>query len=144
VFGIVLELLVVEEYLFACCKYEVCAAVNALEHSIFELHGRLPSQGRPTEIGHGFTLLAGPGSLPSFILQNKGPDRTRIRAVIELCPESRANLKTLHANTRQSIFRNPSVSTGFRNRAHRFFLTLREPMARVGFDRQNAGELRHQ
>jgi hypothetical protein len=45
VFGIVLELLVVEKYLLTRCKHEICSAVYTLEHSIDELHGRLPSQG---------------------------------------------------------------------------------------------------
>jgi hypothetical protein len=44
-FGVVLELLIVEEELFACCKNKLSAAVNALQDSIGEFHGRLPSQG---------------------------------------------------------------------------------------------------
>jgi hypothetical protein len=47
VFGIVLELFIVEEDLLASSKYELGAAVNALEDSIGEFHGRLPSQGLP-------------------------------------------------------------------------------------------------
>jgi hypothetical protein len=68
----------------------------------------------------------------------------RIRAVIELCPKSRATCKHRALDARQSISCNPSVSTGFRHRAHRSSLTLREPMGRSGFDRQNAGELQYQ
>jgi hypothetical protein len=41
VFGVVLELLVVEEKLLAGGEYEFSAAVNALEDSILEFHGRL-------------------------------------------------------------------------------------------------------
>jgi hypothetical protein len=40
VFGVVLELLVVEEKLLAGGEYEFSAAVKTLEHSIFEFHGR--------------------------------------------------------------------------------------------------------
>jgi len=43
--GVVLELLVVEEELLACCENKLGAAVNALQDSIGEFHGRLPSQG---------------------------------------------------------------------------------------------------
>jgi len=42
---VVLELFVVEEELLACSKNELGAAVNALQDSIREFHGRLPSQG---------------------------------------------------------------------------------------------------
>lgn len=44
-FGIVLELFIVKKYLLARRKHEICSAVYAFEHSIDELHGRLPSQG---------------------------------------------------------------------------------------------------
>src|SRR5664279_1178171 len=41
-FGIVLELLVVEEKLFTCCEYEIASAVHALQHLVDELHLRVP------------------------------------------------------------------------------------------------------
>jgi hypothetical protein len=41
-FGVVLELFVVEENLFAGRKNELGAAVNALQYTIGEFHGRLP------------------------------------------------------------------------------------------------------
>jgi hypothetical protein len=45
VFGVVLELLIVEEELLACCENKFGAAVNAFQHSISEFHGGLASQG---------------------------------------------------------------------------------------------------
>jgi hypothetical protein len=36
-FGLVLEVLVVEEVLFSRCKYEICSAINALENAILKL-----------------------------------------------------------------------------------------------------------
>jgi hypothetical protein len=41
-FGVVLEILVVEEDLLAGRKNEVGAAVDALEYSVRKFHGRLP------------------------------------------------------------------------------------------------------
>jgi hypothetical protein len=38
-------LLIVEKYLLARRKHKISSTVYALEHSIDELHGRLPSQG---------------------------------------------------------------------------------------------------
>jgi hypothetical protein len=40
--GVVLELFVVEEDLLAGCENELGAAVDALQYSIREFHGRLP------------------------------------------------------------------------------------------------------
>jgi hypothetical protein len=73
VLGIVFELFVVEEDLLASGKYELGAAVNALEDSIGEFHGRLPSQGLPPKSAIALQELAGPGSLSSFVLHYKGP-----------------------------------------------------------------------
>jgi hypothetical protein len=50
--GVVLEILVVEEQLFACGKDEVGTAINALENFIREFHGRLPRRRERPEIGH--------------------------------------------------------------------------------------------
>jgi hypothetical protein len=75
--GIVLELFVVEEELLACRKNELGAAVDALEYSIGEFHGRLPQSRdvhRNRPLGE---RLAGPGSLFSFVLQNKSPGRLK-------------------------------------------------------------------
>jgi hypothetical protein len=45
VFGVVLELLIVEKELLAGRKNELGAAVNTLQDSIGEFHGQLASQG---------------------------------------------------------------------------------------------------
>ena len=42
--GVVFELLVVKEELLACREYEIGAAVNTLQYSILEFHGRLPNR----------------------------------------------------------------------------------------------------
>jgi hypothetical protein len=49
---IVLEILVVEEKLFASGKDKFRTAVNALENLIREFHGRLPRRRELAEIGH--------------------------------------------------------------------------------------------
>jgi hypothetical protein len=41
--GVVLELFIVEEQLLACRENKLGAAVNTLQDSIGEFHGRLPS-----------------------------------------------------------------------------------------------------
>jgi hypothetical protein len=73
VFGVVLELLIVEEELLACCENKFGAAVNAFQHSISEFHGRLPSQGLPPKSAMAQRDLAGSGSLYSFVVHYKGP-----------------------------------------------------------------------
>lgn len=75
--GVVLELFVVEKDLFARSENKLGAAVNTLKDSIGEFHGRLPSQGVQTEIGRGSYGLAASGSLISFVVRYKGPDRTQ-------------------------------------------------------------------
>src|SRR5208283_4604690 len=40
-FGLVLELLIVEEQLFPSCEDEVCSAVNTLQNLVLEFHGEL-------------------------------------------------------------------------------------------------------
>jgi hypothetical protein len=76
VLRVVFELFIVEEDLLACCENEFGAAVNTLQDSIGEFHGRLPSQGTLPKSATALTKLAGPGSLFSFVLHSKGPDRT--------------------------------------------------------------------
>jgi hypothetical protein len=71
--GVVLELLIVEEKLLACCENKLGAAVNALEDSIGEFHGRLPSQGLPPKSAMAQQKIAGRGSLMSFVVHYKGP-----------------------------------------------------------------------
>jgi hypothetical protein len=98
VLGIVLKLLVVEEDLLACCKNEIGAAVNTLQDSIGEFHGRLPSQGMHPKSATALKKLAGPGSLSSFVLRFKGPDRTQNMAVRELYPGKPGGLATPRAS----------------------------------------------
>ena len=50
--GVVLEILVVEEELFARGEDEFGTAINALEYFIREFHGRLPGRRELAEIGH--------------------------------------------------------------------------------------------
>jgi hypothetical protein len=90
--GVVLELFVVEEELLACCENKLGAAVNALQDSIGEFHGRLPSQGRPPKSAMAQQELAGSGSLYSFVVHYKGPDRTKNRRHSNFCPHVRATL----------------------------------------------------
>jgi hypothetical protein len=75
--GVVLELFVVEEDLLACRENKLGAAVNTREDSIGEFHGRLLSQGSPPKSAMARTELAGPGSPLSFVVNYKGPDRTK-------------------------------------------------------------------
>ena len=42
--GVVDELLVVEEELLTCGEHKFCTAIDALEVSICEFHGRLPAR----------------------------------------------------------------------------------------------------
>jgi len=76
VLRIVLELLVVEKDLLACCKYELCAAVYTLQCSIGEFHGRLP----PQEIAPKSAMARIDSCQFRFpvlvLLRYKGPDRT--------------------------------------------------------------------
>jgi hypothetical protein len=77
--GIVLELFVVEEKLLAGRKYKVGTAIVALQNSIDEFHW-------PASLEQGNSLKsamevspAGPVSLYSFYLQNKGPGPRKTR-----------------------------------------------------------------
>ena len=54
--GLVLELFVVEEELLTRGEYEICAAINALQHLVLELHERMPLSTHPA-ICYGNTLL---------------------------------------------------------------------------------------
>jgi hypothetical protein len=74
--GVVLELLIVEEELLACREHKLGAAVDTLQDSIGEFHGRLPSQGLSPKSATALQDLAGRGSLISFVVHYKGPDRT--------------------------------------------------------------------
>jgi hypothetical protein len=89
VLGIVCELLVVEEKLLAGGEYKLFAAVDALQDSVFEFHGRLPQRRGDTESAMTPKLLAGPVSLSSCFFHNKGPGRTRFAANAKICPGNR-------------------------------------------------------
>jgi hypothetical protein len=71
--GVVLELFIVEEELLACSEHKLGAAVDAFQHSIGEIHGRLPSQGLSPKSAMAQLGLAGRGSLISFVVHYKGP-----------------------------------------------------------------------
>ena len=86
VFGVVFELFVVEKDLLACRKNKLGAAVDTLEDSIGEFHGRLPSQEMQPKSATALTKLAGRGSLLSFVVHFKGPGPHLKSAVCELCP----------------------------------------------------------
>jgi len=43
-FGVVLELFVVEKQLLTCGEHKLCAAVAALQNSVNEFHGRFPQK----------------------------------------------------------------------------------------------------
>jgi len=64
------ELLIVEEELLTRRKDEVSAAVNTLEDSIREFHGRLPNRGA-FRSGYDFSEHAVP--VPVFVCPNNGP-----------------------------------------------------------------------
>ncbi|MGB8031471.1 MAG: hypothetical protein WCF30_17605 [Terracidiphilus sp.] len=57
-----------EEELLACCEHKLGAAVNALQDSIGEFHGRLPSQGLLPKSAMALKELAGSGSPYSFVV----------------------------------------------------------------------------
>ena len=88
--GVVLELFIVEEKLLACRENKLGAAVNALQDSIGEFHGRLPSQGLPPKSAMALQDLAGRGSLMSFVVHYKGPDRPKLGRHSNFCPRVRA------------------------------------------------------
>jgi hypothetical protein len=67
----------VEENLLAGRKNKLGAAVNACEDSIGEFHCRLPVQGLAPKSALALNDLAGPGSLVSFVMRNKGPARRK-------------------------------------------------------------------
>jgi hypothetical protein len=71
--GVVLELFIVEEELLACSEHKLGAAVDTLQGSIGEFHGRLPSQGLAPKSAMAQLVLAGRGSLISFVVHYKGP-----------------------------------------------------------------------
>ena len=95
VLGIVYELFVVEEDLLARCENKLGAAVNALEDSISEFHGRLPTGSRP-EIGHGSkqTCRFRCPVLVRVAPQGSGP-REKIERYQDPCPVKPGNLKRL-------------------------------------------------
>ena len=69
-FGLVLEVLVVEEVLFSRCKYEICSAINALENAILKLrHSNCAPLSPELELDviSGGTALAIRRPPPSFI-----------------------------------------------------------------------------
>jgi hypothetical protein len=96
--GVVLELFVVEEQLLACCENKLGAAVNALEDSIGEFHGRLPSQGRPPKSAMTQQELAGPGSLSSFVVHSKGPGPHQKQGGIRTSTRSVGYVEPKHAH----------------------------------------------
>ena len=114
VLGVVLELLVVEELLLACGENKLGAAVDAFQHSIGEFHGRLPSQGLTPKSATALQDLAGPGSLISFVVHYKGPDRTKNRAVFELLPACAGNLTLRTQDAWSVIFRDSQFLKGLR------------------------------
>ena len=75
--GVVLKLFIVEKDLLARSKNKLSAAVNACEDSIGKFHCRLPMQGLAPKSAWALKELAGPGSLLSFAMHNKGPVRTK-------------------------------------------------------------------
>jgi hypothetical protein len=85
VLRVVLELFVVEKYLFACCKNELCPAVDTLERSIVEFHGRLPLQGLTPKSAMVLDNL--PVPVPCFLSECKTWARTALkkRAVDVAC-----------------------------------------------------------
>jgi hypothetical protein len=70
--GVVFEIFVVKEKLFASGKNKLCAAVAAFKDSVRKLHGRLPKEGKYTEIGRESIDFAGPVSLSSFVSPQQG------------------------------------------------------------------------
>jgi hypothetical protein len=84
--GIIFELLVVEEQLLARGENKLGAAVNTLQHSIGEFHGRLPSQGLPPKSAMAQQEIAGRGSLISFVALQGARTALKNRAAFELLP----------------------------------------------------------
>ena len=75
--GIVLELFVVKEQLFAGGEYELRPAVVTLQNSVDKFHGRFPKAGTTFEIGHDLESLPVPFPCLCTSLNNKGPGRSK-------------------------------------------------------------------
>jgi hypothetical protein len=73
VFGIVLELFIVEEELLARCEDKIRAAIYTFQGSISKFHSRLPQNREQAEIGHGFFKLVIPVSLYLSVDPQLGP-----------------------------------------------------------------------
>jgi hypothetical protein len=77
--GVVFEVFVVKEELLACCKDEFGAAINTLQYFVCEFHGRLPRTGNHSKSAM-TSESAGPVSLSSYAVHNKGPGRISLAA----------------------------------------------------------------
>jgi hypothetical protein len=71
--GIVGELFVVKKKLFACSEDELGAAINALQNSIGELHGRLPQEREISQKSAMYQPTCRSVSLSSYSLAQQGP-----------------------------------------------------------------------
>jgi len=110
--GVVLELLIVEEELLACCEHKLGAAVNAFQHSIGEFHGRLPSQGLPPKSAMALQETCR-SRFPEFVrraLQGPGPHLKQ--GGIRTFARMRGQPYTSHANRVVSDLSRFSVSAG--------------------------------
>lgn len=94
--GVVFELLIVEEELLARRKDEVSAAVNTLEDSICEFHGRLPNRGSSVP-------AMASQSMPSRSLflsvQTMGPGRIKQGGIEAVSRNLRRDLKQCPRST---------------------------------------------
>ena len=75
-----------KEELLARCKDEFGTAINALQYLILEFHGRLPRTGNIL-ISAMTSESAGPVSLSSYVVHNKGPGRISLAAKLVLREE---------------------------------------------------------
>jgi hypothetical protein len=81
----------VKEELLTSCKDEFGAAINTLQYFVCEFHGRLPRTGNILKSAM-TSQSAGPVSLSSYVVNNKGPGRISLAAeLVILEPEDRGD-----------------------------------------------------
>jgi hypothetical protein len=82
--GVILELFIVEEKLFAGCEHKISATVVALQYSVSEFHWPASlEQGKKMKSAKNVTKLPFPFSLSSFSLHNKGPGRNKVSGKLD-------------------------------------------------------------
>jgi len=94
VFGVVLELFIVEKQLFAGREYKLGPAVVTLQYSIDEFHGLASlAQGTRIDFGHDSRKPAAPVPCLRTYFHNKGPGRKKFSGKFLFAPSLTGRLE---------------------------------------------------